>query len=504
MRRIIATAFLLAVTGFAALSARAGDFEFPANQFGNLNLKPNQSLGGNDDFIQAQQNGVFEPLSEFNEDDAFREWSRPVGRLSMLIRNAAGEEGVATCTATLVSDNHVITNYHCIPGFDRNVQVLRAIVHFAYLRQDQESENGYTVRMSPVDANPDLDYSILQVEGSPGRVFGHVPIVPTRVAPNTSLYIFHHPAGLPLRLTRFRCKAYSGQVYAGPEFRHRCDTLGGSSGSLIFDANRNVVAVHRAGGLNASSQSSFNSGTDIFPILERSQLASLQGGSAPSSQRPAASPAPAIVSSPGAAPDQSPSSPVSGLPSATLPAVPQPPAGASSPAAPRTDLVDIRPGITGGFMNVRAGPGVGHAIVGQIPSGQRGVEIRTDTCRASDDGRTEDPWCRVTWRSVDGWISSSGFVGGIPGRAGASPQPAAAANVAMVRIRRDVSGGYMNVRSGPGTGHAIVGTIPAGASNVRVRTGTCRVSDDGRSGNPWCQVEWNGVSGWTSSGGFEG
>lgn len=490
-RRIAAAAFVIASTLSGAF---AQEFEFPANQFGKLNLRPNQSLGGNDDFIQAQQNGVFEPISEFNADDIFREWSRPVGRLSMLLRNGAGEEGVATCTATLIADDRILTNYHCIPGFDRNVEVVGAVVHFAYLRQDQAEENAYRVRIPPLESDPDLDFSVLQVDGQPGQVFGHVDIDPARVAPNTSLYIFHHPAGLPLRLTRFRCKAYSGDAYAGAEFRHRCDTLGGSSGSLIFDIDRRVVALHHSGGLNASSRSSFNSGTAIDAILQRSEIVTRRGAA------PAGGSA-AIAALPGAEPNIGSAPPVTGVPSVPAQDPAQTGAPVKLPPLPAYDLVQIRPGIAGGFMNVRAGPGVGHAIVGKIPSGMTGVRIYTETCRSSDDGKTRDPWCRGLWNTVAGWISSSGFVGGIPGSAAAEPS---GETLATVRIRSTVSGGYMNVRSGPGLGHGVVGTIPAGTPDVRVDRQSCRASDDGRTSKPWCRVEWSGVSGWVSSGGFDG
>mgnify|MGYP001795701968 CR=1 FL=1 len=51
MSKIAVCASIIAM-GFAA-TAPANAFEFPASQFGSLNLRPLQSLGGNDDFIQA-------------------------------------------------------------------------------------------------------------------------------------------------------------------------------------------------------------------------------------------------------------------------------------------------------------------------------------------------------------------------------------------------------------------------------------------------------------------
>jgi uncharacterized protein YraI len=65
-----------------------------------------------------------------------------------------------------------------------------------------------------------------------------------------------------------------------------------------------------------------------------------------------------------------------------------------------------------------------------------------------------------------------------------------------------VSDGYLNIRTGPGTHHAIVAAIPAGASDVVV-TGRCVNPTDGISSYQWCPVRWNGNIGWVSSGGLQ-
>ena len=49
------------------------------------------------------------------------------------------------------------------------------------------------------------------------------------------------------------------------------------------------------------------------------------------------------------------------------------------------------------------------------------------------------------------------------------------------------------MRSGPGVGHSIVVSIPAGSSNVAL--GICQRPDDGKSQYDWCQAAWNGYSG---------
>ncbi|WP_417413400.1 trypsin-like peptidase domain-containing protein [Hoeflea sp.] len=360
----------IALSGLAAASA---EDQFPASQFGKARLSYTQSLGGNDDYIRSQQNGVFEPLAEFNETDAFRARSRPVGRLSMLIENSDGSKGVGTCTASLIDPTHLITNYHCIPGHDGTV--LEAVIHMGYLREDQEPVDVYEVDIDPVDADPDLDFAVLAVRGDPGKKYGFVELNPVKVQPNASLVIYHHPAGLPLRLTRFRCKAYAGNHYRGTEFRHRCDTLGGSSGSLIFNNDHKVVALHHSGGLTGDANSSFNSGTAIAAILAR-----LGSPAAPalSADRPAVQNRAASLQ-------------------------------AGAPTARHYVIASVPRAISESKLNVRSNAGLSYQVIGSIPAAADDVVVFPATCRQADDGRTKKPWCQIDWRGLQGWASISGL-----------------------------------------------------------------------------------------------
>ena len=70
------------------------------------------------------------------------------------------------------------------------------------------------------------------------------------------------------------------------------------------------------------------------------------------------------------------------------------------------------------------------------------------------------------------------------------------------RVKRDVSLGYLNLRSGPGQNFDILTRVPAGASGV-ILSGQCVSPDDGKSAFPFCLVEWSGHRGWVSSNGLE-
>jgi uncharacterized protein YraI len=64
-------------------------------------------------------------------------------------------------------------------------------------------------------------------------------------------------------------------------------------------------------------------------------------------------------------------------------------------------------------------------------------------------------------------------------------------------VATTVSSGILNMRSGPGLGHSLVVSIPAGAAGVSIAG--CQSPDDGSSNFKWCHADWNGYSGWVSS-----
>jgi TIR domain-containing protein len=70
------------------------------------------------------------------------------------------------------------------------------------------------------------------------------------------------------------------------------------------------------------------------------------------------------------------------------------------------------------------------------------------------------------------------------------------------RIKREVSLGYLNLRSGPGQDQKVLVRIPAGSTGVVMR-GRCVAPKDNTSSYQFCLVEWNGYEGWVSSNGLE-
>lgn len=75
-----------------------------------------------------------------------------------------------------------------------------------------------------------------------------------------------------------------------------------------------------------------------------------------------------------------------------------------------------------------------------------------------------------------------------------APTPTAEKTM-LFMVPPNVSGGIMNIRTGPGANYGLIGAIPAGQT---VRASRCVPREDGIAGADWCLVSWNGLTGWVS------
>ncbi len=287
------TARTLAATALAttlATGALAGsEALFPTTQYGDVTLRMPQStlhlesvLGGN---------SAFEKLATYDPSDRIRKLAEPVGRLDVNL--SAG--GVSTCTASILANGYLITNHHCVPGDGTYGKVLEASLLMGYYDDmDPSGTVRYQVDTTPVETRADLDYSILRVIGTnPEPRWGHVTLESRDPRPGEALLIVHHPGGMPKHVTRGGCRSLAPIPVFGTDLRHRCDTIGGSSGSPVFSDNTGaVVGLHYAGSLTRGVDQ-FNSAKRMSAILDASAvLRSMSGGSVPAVVAAVATPTP--------------------------------------------------------------------------------------------------------------------------------------------------------------------------------------------------------------------
>lgn len=112
-------------------------------------------------------------VRDLGRGDVLRKLARPVGRLAIGLPGGK----LAFCTASLVADELVLTNYHCIPGLGTHGAVTEAMLWMGYLLPASlEGVAQYPVDLAPVEADKTLDYALLRVRGRPGGLWGKVTL----------------------------------------------------------------------------------------------------------------------------------------------------------------------------------------------------------------------------------------------------------------------------------------------------------------------------------------
>jgi hypothetical protein len=273
----VSIAALAAVVGEVAAQAIGFD---PAD-YGKAQLPARQSTGDAATYIDANK-GAFEPVAELDPKDPLAALARPIGRVDVVLRNMrTGQEVGESCTGALLKDDYVLTNHHCLP-VDGDLRPVKASILMDYLTLDGKRSRRFEIMPKPEEWSAALDYAITRASDRPSADFGFVRLAAAAPDGSRSLLVIHHPLGRPKVMSRFRCMALKEQEN-GPDLRHRCDTLGGSSGSLLFDARAEGVALHKEGGLDAKDPSSFNTATRMAAILADSRILKrlAQGDGAP-------------------------------------------------------------------------------------------------------------------------------------------------------------------------------------------------------------------------------
>ena len=136
-------------------------------------------------------------------------------------------------------------------------------------------------------------------------------------------------------------------------------------------------------------------------------------------------------------------------------------------------------------LNVRTGPGVGHAIITAVPGGTTLPVTMLSTDRK---------WYQVASAAGPGWLRGSytierGDWSSVPWQ-GAPANLGSGAAIPADAPHLVVNTSYLNARTGPGIGHSILTVLPGG-------TKLAVTAID--HGGVWYQVETTAGSGWVNS-----
>lgn len=199
------------------------------------------------------------PVSSYDENSSVRQLGRAVGQLQMLKADGA----LYVCTAFLIADNVAITARSCV---DNDVTSISLVM--GYVEADSRLNSpGYRAMVLEKFEH----FAVLKVEDSPGLTWGKLRLARSLPEAELALVVLHYPSGQPLTVSS-ACRLLK---VTEVEIDHDCDTLGGTSGAPIFDAQTGtVVGMHSKGPSPGSSGSSFNSGYVSTAILNESAVSS--------------------------------------------------------------------------------------------------------------------------------------------------------------------------------------------------------------------------------------
>lgn len=154
----------------------------------------------------------------------------------------------STCTAFLIGEAQMATNFHCLALSARYAQTRTnpqpacgdIVAEFDFLATDQLGPTAACTGVAAADETRDL--VILRIAPPPLDGGGQRAILKLSAvaAPDAPVRILHHPMGRPM-VFEDHCEL---QGFDEGDLMHDCGTMSGSSGSLLLTDSGEVAAVH--------------------------------------------------------------------------------------------------------------------------------------------------------------------------------------------------------------------------------------------------------------------
>lgn len=199
----------------------------------------------------------------------------PIGYMEVGLRRSRSVVRVvrgdgATGTGFMVDGGWLITNHHVLPDKDTT---RNGIAQFNY----QRTADGLDAQVDPYPIDPASlltseadDWSAVKIVGD-ASAWGRIKWAPQPVKVGDYVNIIQHPGGTHKQISLIaNVVAFVG----GARVQYLTDTLPGSSGAPVFDADWNLVALHHAGGAltepNSPDKRTFyrNEGVEIARVIE--------------------------------------------------------------------------------------------------------------------------------------------------------------------------------------------------------------------------------------------
>ncbi|MBF0205455.1 MAG: trypsin-like peptidase domain-containing protein [Oligoflexia bacterium] len=251
--------------GFTPLQAFVtvdGDQNINLNDSPNISRLPDKSIIGNVDW---------QSIANFNRDSNIYKTSTPIGLLNIFYKGGSASR----CTAFLISDDLIMTNWHCAPsatefkGARFYLDFLTGKNRNDFLKTPYYDCNNLVLTYRP------LDVALLRCSGLPGRTNGKVKLEGEQrnYYPNPKIYVIHQNCDYHYTPGCAPTKKFSPVMMLSKsdgygdlnniDIFYDADTLGGSSGSPVFLVENNkVIALHHLGHNNSNGLANANADAD--------------------------------------------------------------------------------------------------------------------------------------------------------------------------------------------------------------------------------------------------
>lgn len=170
------------------------------------------------------------------------------------------------CSGTLISENLFLTAGHCVDSSATK----NTYVSFNYEKaKDGKAllkQKHFKVVQVVEDALNSLDFSVVKLDGAPGKEFGWTKLNAVTPEKENLLTIIQHPSGEPKQVEVGHMAGVEGNYLSYGDL----DTEPGSSGSGVLDNNGAIVGVHTNGG--CGYESGTNKGVLLSEIIKASKV----------------------------------------------------------------------------------------------------------------------------------------------------------------------------------------------------------------------------------------
>jgi hypothetical protein len=172
-------------------------------------------------------------------------------------------------TGFMVSPSLLLTNHHILSNQDvLKKTVFRFNFQLTFDGKEERVDEYRPKENGLFHTSKSLDFTVVELNGTPGHQWAIAPLDARGARKGRRVNIIQHPGGLPKQIS-FQNNIV--RYVDGNVAQYVTTTLGGSSGSPVFDDSWRVVALHHAGGMleePATGQQYFrNEGIQIGAII---------------------------------------------------------------------------------------------------------------------------------------------------------------------------------------------------------------------------------------------